>query len=36
MSGLSIVAKGANLRTFEVVSVQKGTPGMMRAFRWAM
>jgi hypothetical protein len=27
MSGLAIVAKGANLRTFEVVGVQKGTPG---------
>jgi hypothetical protein len=27
MSGLSIVAKGGNLRTFEVVGVQKGTPG---------
>jgi PDZ domain len=27
MSGLTIVAKGANLRTFTVVSVQKGTPG---------
>ncbi|MGC1384888.1 MAG: PDZ domain-containing protein [Candidatus Acidiferrales bacterium] len=27
MSGLAIVAKGANLRTFEVVAVQKGTPG---------
>jgi len=27
MSGLAIVAKGNNLRTFEVVGVQKGTPG---------
>jgi hypothetical protein len=27
MSGLAIVAKGTNLRTFEVVGVQKGTPG---------
>lgn len=27
MSGLAIVAKGGNLRTFEVVGVQKGTPG---------
>lgn len=26
MSGLSIIATGANLRTFEVVNVQKGTP----------
>jgi hypothetical protein len=26
MSGLSLVAKGGNLRTFEVVGVQKGTP----------
>ena len=26
MSGLSLVAKGANLRTFEVVQVQPGTP----------
>src|ERR1700728_41260 len=27
MSGLSIVAKGANLRTFEIVRVQPGSPG---------
>src|ERR1700761_231925 len=27
MSGITIVAKGANLRTFQVVSVGKGTPG---------
>lgn len=27
MSGLSIVAKGAGLKTFEVVQVQPGTPG---------
>ncbi len=27
MSGLAIVAKGVNLRTFEVVGVQQGTPG---------
>jgi PDZ domain len=27
MSGLAVVAKGVNLRTFEVVAVQKGTPG---------
>jgi len=26
MSGLSLVAKGANLKTFEVVQVQPGTP----------
>jgi C-terminal processing protease CtpA/Prc len=27
MSGLSIVARGANLRTFEIVRVQLGSPG---------
>ncbi len=27
MSGLSIVAKGPGLRTFEIVRVQPGTPG---------
>jgi PDZ domain-containing protein len=27
MSGLSIVAKGAGLKTFEIVQVQQGTPG---------
>jgi hypothetical protein len=27
MSGLSILAKGANLRTFEIVQVRSGTPG---------
>ncbi len=27
MSGLSIVAKGSNLKTFEIVRVQPGTPG---------
>jgi putative serine protease PepD len=26
MSGLSLVAKGANLKSFEVVQVQPGTP----------
>lgn len=26
MSGLSLIAKGANLKTFEVVQVQPGTP----------
>jgi C-terminal processing protease CtpA/Prc len=27
MSGLSILAKGANLKTFEIVQVRPGTPG---------
>ena len=27
MSGLSILAKGANLKTFEIVQVRSGTPG---------
>jgi C-terminal processing protease CtpA/Prc len=27
MSGLALVAKGANLKTFAVVQVQPGTPG---------
>jgi PDZ domain-containing protein len=31
MSGLSIVAKGPNLRTFEILHVQPGTPGASAA-----
>jgi C-terminal processing protease CtpA/Prc len=27
MSGLSILARGANLKTFEIVQVRPGTPG---------